>query len=159
MPPTLRLHFRRCLSNGRGGKIFVCHRAGAIALFEACAENQEALITAIEGREVSRQRPVPLSAYSITRYLQRQEAERSSILTSVTPPAATSRLSARRAEEDEPRNNLASNTAAGSGLLHENLCGRHSTLGRSFTKVFQSFDKIRMPAAKVPFPRSRLPPA
>lgn len=44
--------------------IFRVCRAAVVALFEKCIENPEAVITAIEGREVSRSRPVPLSAWA-----------------------------------------------------------------------------------------------
>lgn len=40
---------------------FAFRRAVVIAFLELCCENPEALITAVDSREVTRQRPVPLS--------------------------------------------------------------------------------------------------
>ncbi|KAL8440282.1 hypothetical protein Efla_004978 [Eimeria flavescens] len=47
-------------------------RVAAVALFEICSEQPEALITKIEGREVSRQRPVPLSTVEMTKLCSRK---------------------------------------------------------------------------------------
>ncbi|OEH80669.1 DNA topoisomerase iii [Cyclospora cayetanensis] len=47
-------------------------RASAIACFELCNEMPEALITAIESREVTRPRPVPLSTVEMTKLCSRK---------------------------------------------------------------------------------------
>ncbi|KAL8272240.1 hypothetical protein Esti_003834 [Eimeria stiedai] len=63
---------RRLLIDFQWGRERLFDRAAVVALFEICSENPEALITGIEGREVSRARPVPLSTVEMTKLCSRK---------------------------------------------------------------------------------------